>query len=476
MVRGAMMSTIFVGVLCGGILGGSIGDTYGRRRAILLSYVGICVFGTATAAANGPIAMLILRFFFGASFGMGMGPGVAMQAETSPTSWRGHIINLGGLWFTIGEIYTAVLLILFMPDLTDPDGTHWRMVIVLSMIPGFVLFPCTYLLLQESPHFLLSNGRHKEACDSLEYIAYMNRADDKVEGLDGADPARRLALPAPNAQTSDQNDTAASASLLERSSSSSAREVQVQEEEVVDAHNFKPVSFTEAFKILFNSEYRSIILGGSYLCFLSNFLFYGLTYSLPQIFENLGKELSPSVQVLIISCCDLPGVLLAFFLIYCKTIGHRDGLAYMAAVASVLCLTLISIDHGEKGLYVGLPSAYLLKYVAAAYFTLAYVYLSEVFPSKVRSTGLSFCIAAGRTGSIFAPLIVESLHIKGLEIGEHAPFLMLTSCLCVLGIVVIKTCLHFELKNQPLAEDVQMTRRTSKGSESYDPSAPAPAG
>jgi len=516
MVRGAMMSTIFVGVFAGGLLGGSIGDAYGRRRAVLLAYVGICVFGLATALAQGPISMLVARFFFGASFGCGMGPGIALQVETAPSSWRAHILNLGGLWFAMGEIYTSVLLILFMPDLTDPSGTHWRWVTGLSMLPGLVLFPFTWLLLQESPHFLLGQGRRTEAIQGLEYIAHMNNQGDKVEGLDGTDPALRLQLPIPgDDEDGDQSSTPAEAtsSLLESENASGvdssglrARVVgraskdgagssslaegsrSLVEQMMEERKSAKRITVKESMGVLFGEKYRGIVFGGAYLCFLANFLFYGLTYTLPQIFASLHHDLEPAFQVLIISMCDLPGVLFSFFLLRSTWIGHRDGLVLLSASAAVLNLTLISIDHGKYGLYVGLPSAYLAKYTASAFFTLAYVYLSEVFPAKVRSSGLSICIAAGRVGSMIAPLIVESIHKKGFELGAHAPFLILTSILCVLGIGIIKSTLHFELKNAPLQEGIEGASAASGGQEAasgsqgrrvskkLDPDMPAPAG
>lgn len=251
--------------------------------------------------------------------------------------------------------------------------------------------------------------------------------------------------------------------------------MELQEE---DSKEGGKTSFKDTMDMLLSKEYAPIVVGGCYLCFLSNFLFYGLTYSLPQIFAHLGKELSPAVQVLIISLCDIPGVLLAFFLIYLKSIGHRDGLVMMAGSAAVLAISLISIDHGKKWLFVGLPSAYLVKYVASAFFTLSYVYLSEVFPSKVRASGLSLCIAAGRVGSITSPLIVESLRIKSFKLGEHAPFMILTSALCILAIIMIKLCLHFELKNAPLQDGSASPKRKTKEAKArdFDPEVPPPAG
>lgn len=492
LMRGAMMSTIFIGVFLGGLLGGRIADSHGRRMGILVSYTGLIIFGTGTAAAQGPISMLVMRFLFGASFGCGMGPGMAMQVETAPSNWRAHIVNLGGLWFSIGEIYTAVLLVIFMPTLTDPDGSHWRWVTVLSMVPGLLLFPFTYFLLQETPSFLSSQGRKDEAIRSLQYIATMNGEASKTANLDSDDPDLQLVcaeVPEAEDSAAQSSDSGQASSLLENSASSGGDAHDVQ---LSDAPQQRQSAVLETASILFSSEYRSIVIGGCYMCFLANFLFYGLTYALPQIFSKLGHELEPAVQVLIISICDMPGVLLAFFLIYSKHIGHRDGLVILATAAAVFSITLVSIDHGLEGLYIGLPSAYLVKYVASAFFTLSYVYLAEVFPSKVRASGVSLCIAAGRLGSILSPIIVELLHVKGFKLGEHAPFLMTTAVLCILAIAVIKLTLHFELKNAPLQERLpgqqSDSRRPSKATlmegsamkktskAALDPDKPPPAG
>lgn len=493
-IRGAMMSMIFVGVLCGSLIGGQIGDAFGRRRGVLLAYVGIVTFGLITAAAQGPISMMICRFFFGLSFGTGMGPGVALQVETAPAKWRAHILNLTSLWFMLGEVYTSVLLIMFMPNLEDPDGTKWRWVSILSMIPGILLFPFTYFLLQESPHFLVVNERHVEAVDTVKYIATMNHQTDVVEDLDGTNEDKQLTLPAGNvgmeaslhASVSDGAGGAGEAMLRmgsRRSSrrgsnaSASARDIEAFNAQQTSGARLKE-SLSDQMQVLFSKEMRLILIGGCYLCFLGNFLFYGLTYSLPQIFKELTHSFSPSVEVLIMSLCDGPGVLLAFFLIYQSRFGHRASLALLAGAASILSLSLISIDHGDDWLILGLPSAYLLKYVSSAFFTLLYIYLSEVFPSRVRASGLSLCIAAGRVGSITSPLAAEMLKMPNFKLGEHAPFLLVISGLSLVAILMIKFFLHFERKNQPLqdafVEDKEEDPVLQK--EEIDPNSPAKAG
>merc|ERR1719414_996815 len=44
-IRGLMVSVVFVGFSVGNMLSGKIGDGWGRRRAVLLSYLMIGIFG-----------------------------------------------------------------------------------------------------------------------------------------------------------------------------------------------------------------------------------------------------------------------------------------------------------------------------------------------------------------------------------------------------------------------------------------------
>eukprot|EP00913_Durusdinium_trenchii_P019084 g17935.t1 len=62
-------------------------------------------------------------------------------------------------------------------------------------------------------------------------------------------------------------------------------------------------------------------------------------------------------------------------------------------------------------------------------------------------------MAGGRIGSILAPLAFELLAQKE----SHMLFWLLSSILCVFAVAVIKRCLTFELKGEPL-EDVVLKR------------------
>jgi len=162
-LKGSMMSVIFIGVFFGNLIGGPAADTYGRRVSVLLAYFGLVVCGLSSAASTGPSMMLVARFFFGLCYGFGMGPSLTLQVEICPKAWRGHMVNVNNFFFTLGEIYAAWLLWAFLKDLKQSsDEESWRYVTALAISPALLIFPFALLLLYESPHYLVTKGRHEQ--------------------------------------------------------------------------------------------------------------------------------------------------------------------------------------------------------------------------------------------------------------------------------------------------------------------------
>jgi len=458
LTRGLMMSVIFLGVFAGGLVGGTCGDKYGRRPVIFWSYAGLLVFGLGTAATNGPWGMVALRFCFGASFGAGIGPALALIMETTPPNVRGQHVNYSYIFFYIGEVYTAILLMCFMPELIDTvDKNNWRRLTLITIIPGAMLIFPTYFLLRESPYFLLSQGRSKEALVSLKYIASMNGRKDVVQGLEALE-----------AEPLGTDPEASSSSTFGRSSIGEVDQDAPTEcttlltggaaqKKLSPASLSENFSFQAAWHLLSGPEYRSIVLGGMYLCFYSNFIYYGLSYSLPQVFRKFGATINPSQHLFVSSIAAFPGAALTHWLLLSRAIGHRDGLSLMALALVLSHLALVGIDHGSPWLWVGLIAAPCAKFFAVAFFTLVYIYLVEVFPASVRCTAIALNISAGRAGGMVSPLCFELLTAyvssAGMDIGAHAPYFMLNLILSLVAIVAIKSLLSFELKNTPLPDD-----------------------
>mmetsp|Transcript_39040 Transcript_39040/g.87460 ORF Transcript_39040/g.87460 Transcript_39040/m.87460 type:complete len:501 (-) Transcript_39040:2-1504(-) len=432
MLRGSMMSIVFVGVMLGGYFGGVLGDSSGRRPTVLLSYVGIIIFGSCTALTHGPVMMLIFRLLLGVSFGSGIGPGVSLVVESASTTGRSYLLNLGNVWFTFGQIYAALLLICFMPDLTDTSNWAWRQVVFFAAAPSVALLPFTVWLLQESPHFLLQRGFRSEALQVVKHIAVMNGRDDVAYRVLESDLERE--------------GCGESTALLGESGA---------EEETED------MSLRERLGIAFSPELRIIVLGGCYLCFLSNYLFYGLNYALPQVFLRSSVNLSAATEILITTMMDLPAILFIFAVLCSKSLGHRDCLLALTAFTAPLQLCMLCLDMGSEYQRIAFFGTYVSKFTVAAFFGLTYIYLGEVFPQECRCIAFSLCVATGRVAAIAAPLVFEFTKQMSDPTARHCLYFSINATLCVLGALAVKFCLVYELKNAPLVPAVLAKEKAS---------------
>merc|ERR1740138_1445319 len=86
-VRGLIVSIVFVGFSLGNALSGQIGDRWGRRPGVMISYALIGFFGFATASASGPRIMLALRFMVGVGCGIGFPAVYCLIPEVCPEKW-----------------------------------------------------------------------------------------------------------------------------------------------------------------------------------------------------------------------------------------------------------------------------------------------------------------------------------------------------------------------------------------------------
>merc|ERR1719491_749521 len=80
-------------------------------------------------------------------------------------------------------------------------------------------------------------------------------------------------------------------------------------------------------------------------------------------------------------------------------------------------------------------------------YVVVYVYLGEVYPTKVRVTGGAVCIAGGRIGSMLAPLAYELLTAWT---GTFIAFFVANAVLCLTNIPLIGL-LPFETFNASLS-------------------------
>lgn len=133
-----------------------------------------------------------------------------------------------------------------------------------------------------------------------------------------------------------------------------------------------------------------------------DFSVFGLSYMLPQYFAFL-KGLVAGVELLVVATLALPGVALTYLCSRVQGVSLVYLLSGSGALGSLFALGML------QGVPVSLaaPAAYLVKIFAMSFFVFTVAYTAAAFPTHVRQTAVGFCTAAGRMGSISAPLVFE---------------------------------------------------------------------
>jgi MFS family permease len=156
----AILGAWFAGIMLGALGFGMLADRFGRRAIFLGS---LAMYGTATfltAFAPGIWVLLALRFIAGIGVGAEYSAVNAAIAELIPAKKRGFAASFVMNFWSIGTLLAAVLS--WLVFLVIPSAEAWRVVFALG---GLVALG-TFILrrgLPESPRWLLERGREAEA-------------------------------------------------------------------------------------------------------------------------------------------------------------------------------------------------------------------------------------------------------------------------------------------------------------------------
>jgi len=168
-----MVTIMFLGVLIGNLLSGSLGDNYGRRIVIIVSCVGIIVFTIISSFAQSAITLTAARLFVGAALGIGQ-PGIySLASELTPIWWRFASSSVWQSSYCCGALYSALLLLYDDPDL---QHLHWRWLLRMGTIPAAACLIMSMFFLYQSPSFLATNGHYDEAVKVLDAMKWFNSA------------------------------------------------------------------------------------------------------------------------------------------------------------------------------------------------------------------------------------------------------------------------------------------------------------
>ena len=192
-MQGLAMTVALVGCMIGATLCGTLADSIGRKRLLIVSSLIFFFSALATGAFNGFEAFLCARFAGGVGIGVASGLSPMYIAEVSPSSIRGRLVSLNQMTIVLGILGAQVTNWLIADDI--PDGVvaadswnvlmGWRWMFWAAAVPSAAFFALA-LFVPESPRWLMLKGRRSEAEAIIKRLGY-----GSVEMADGEQKAKR---------------------------------------------------------------------------------------------------------------------------------------------------------------------------------------------------------------------------------------------------------------------------------------------
>lgn len=157
-----MLMSAGIGAMLGAFAAGVLADRFGRKP---LAVAGVLVCGMTSGAIafipeDGWIMFAILRFFVG--FGLAAGAAAAVPAivEFAPTRHRTLVASLVVVPVAFGILSASVTASFLLPVV------GWRGLAAVGFLP-IVMAVLTVIIMPESPRWLISKGRIREAQASI---------------------------------------------------------------------------------------------------------------------------------------------------------------------------------------------------------------------------------------------------------------------------------------------------------------------
>lgn len=358
---GLLGSSTYVGFFFGALIAGTIGDRYGRRNVMMWALAAFCICSLASAFIQDWHGFFVLRVLGG----VGMGAEAAIIApflsEFISSKKRGSFTASLAGFFSFGFVVAALIGRFIVP--INEDG--WRYALVICALPVvFVLW--WRRSLYESPRWLESRGRKDEANAIVTIIEKKYYTDHGIE-LATPQDVKHIQAPAPQ-------------------------------------------SFIDNFKILFSPQLRRVTIMTWALWLSVIFCTYAFFIWIPSLLVDRGMTITQSFSVSIwIYVAQIPGYFSAAWL--CEKWGRQYTIVVYMLIAALSGIGLALAQTDVMVIAMSIILSFFINGVNAG----EYAYTPEVFPTRVRATGVGLASAIGRIGAIAAPTLVGFIYpIAGL--------------------------------------------------------------
>jgi MFS family permease len=363
--EGLVESTALLAAALGALLFGRVADILGRKRIYGVEVLVLAAGAIACAFSPNIWWLIGFRFILGVGIGGDYPVSATIMSEYAGKAHRGMLVTL------VFAMQAAGLIVgpLFAAALLATHMSHdliWRLLIGFGAVPALAVYSARRHL-KETPRFLQAVGEQQE----------QNSAEKKFNSKS------------------------------------------------------QSVSFWDGYhRLVDNRRILARLIGASSAWFLMDFAYYGNTVSSPMVLSALGGDHTllqkTLTQLGVFAIFAAPGYAVAALTM--DRLGRKTiqclGFGMMAATFGLLAI----IPNVESLTY-----PFLLIYGFSYFFTefgpnaTTFVYPSEIFPVKVRTTAHGVAAAMGKIGGFIGVFTFPFfMHWRGLHGAEGAAAIMST--------------------------------------------------
>lgn len=386
-----IMSMALWGTVTGAVFGGAPTDKYGRKKILILIGLLFTISSIGSAVASGPYIFSFFRFIGGLGIGISSVAAPTYVSEISTPSSRGRLVAM----YQFNIVFGILLAYVSNYFLKGFGGSNdWRFMLGIMAIPSLI-YSIMVFSIPESPRWLL--GRRNDVGGARMIMSQLGvvNVDEEITQI----------------QTALQHEEA-----VERSSG------------------------------FFNPKYKVILSLAFLIAFFNqmsgiNFILY---YA-PEILERAGLASKESLlSSITIGATNLVFTFVGLYLIDRlgrKTLLIIGSIGYIISLAMVsLCFHNQTPDHSNTGALIFFLAMFIASH-AVGQGAVIWVFISEIFPNKIRAKGQSFgasthWVFAAIITSVITPLLDKD---KGLFKDNPWPIFAFFSFMMVLQLLWVLT-------------------------------------